>query len=101
MEANFFYFIKNFLYSPWKVFVFSFLFSLVILLFDGSFFSLWSLRHNYKVIEQNIKKIKKENLILTKEIKNAQKLDYIEFEARKLFSLVKKDEIYFVFPKNK
>ncbi|MEZ4872161.1 MAG: septum formation initiator family protein [Bdellovibrionales bacterium] len=94
---RFFSLVNLILYRPKKVFyVFAGL-VFISLVFDGTLIQLWRLQSEYKQGAKEIRGLSQRIQQLDAELLRAQKLDYIEKEARTRFDLVEEGDLVFVF----
>ncbi|MGE3974916.1 MAG: septum formation initiator family protein [Bdellovibrionales bacterium] len=89
--------IKSFLNSPLRVLVYCLLGFASAVIFDGSFFRLWSLHHENSRLSENIERLEKESFVLDQKIHHAKSLEFIERQARDQLDLVEQNELVFVF----
>lgn len=89
--------IKNLLDQPLKVLFLSAATAMAVLLYDGSFWNLWSLNRNYKEMEKRILTINEANEALQFRVEAAQGTPFIEKQATEQLGLVREDDLIFVF----
>ena len=89
--------IKNFLDHPFKVLFLSASLGMGWMLYDGSFWNLWSLNRNYKEISKRITTINEEYHALEFKVEAAQSTPFIEKQATDQLGLVREDDLIFVF----
>lgn len=85
------------LYRPLTVLVVAGLLSISYLLYDGSFWKLWSLNRNYKEMSRRIGLVHEETLALRFKVEEAKKTSFIERQATEQLGLVREDDLVFVF----
>ncbi|MCC6138276.1 MAG: hypothetical protein IT287_06565, partial [Bdellovibrionaceae bacterium] len=85
------------LYRPLTVLVVAALLSVSYLLYDGSFWKLWSLNRNYKEMSRRIGLVQEETLGLRFKVEEATKTSFIERQATEQLGLVREDDLVFVF----
>lgn len=85
------------LYKPMTVAVITGLLSVSYLLYDGSFWKLWSLNRNYKEMSRRISMIHDETSGLKFKVEEATKTSFIERQATEQLGLVREDDLVFVF----
>ncbi len=73
------------------------LLSVSYLLYDGSFWKLWSLNRNYKEMSRRISSIQSETSGLNFKVEEATKTSFIERQATEQLGLVREDDLVFVF----
>jgi cell division protein FtsB len=88
---------KKFLDQPLKVLFLSFSLGMGIMLYDGSFWNLWSLHRNYKEMDKRVSAINEENQALQFKVEAAQSKPFIEKQATEQLGLVREDDLIFVF----
>ena len=89
--------LKHLLDQPVKVFFLSVSVGMAILLYDGSFWNLWSLNRNYKEMEKRVQTINEANEALQFRVEAAQGTPFIEKQATEQLGLVREDDLIFVF----
>jgi cell division protein FtsB len=87
----------EFLNRPFKVFLFAVVMSLLMLLYDGSFWNLWSLHRNEKEMQKRIHAIEQDVQKLQLKVDAARSHSFIERQATEQLGLVREDELVFVF----
>lgn len=85
------------LYKPLTVAVIAGLLSVSYLLYDGSFWKLWSLNRNYKEMSRRISQIHNDTSSLNFRVEEATKTSFIERQATEQLGLVREDDLVFVF----
>jgi len=85
------------LHKPLTVTVISSLLSLSYLLYDGSFWQLWSLNRNYKEMDRRILSAQEDTRNLKFKVQEASKISFIEKQATEQLGLVREDDLVFVF----
>ncbi len=85
------------LYKPLTVAVVACLLSVSYLLYDGSFWKLWSLNRNYKEMSRRIAAIQDQTSGLRFKVEEATKTSFIERQATEQLGLVREDDLVFVF----
>jgi len=88
---------SDFLNQPFKVLILSLLIGFTYLLYDGSFWNLWSLHRNYKEMSKRIDVIKEDTKALNFRVQEARSQPYIERQATEQLGLVREDDLVFVF----
>lgn len=89
--------IKSFLNHPLKVLFLSAAVSLGIMLYDGSFWNLWSLNRNQKEMTKRIAATSEEYKALEFKVEAARSKPFIEKQATDQLGLVREDDLIFVF----
>ena len=89
--------LKKLLDQPLKVLFLSVSVGTAILLYDGSFWNLWSLNRNYKEMEKRVVSINEANEALQFRVEAAQGNPFIEKQATEQLGLVREDDLIFVF----
>jgi cell division protein FtsB len=94
-----FYFEKAFdlLNHPLKVLVLSLLIGFTYLLYDGSFWNLWSLHRNHKEMQKRIELITEDTKSLNFRVEEARSQPFIERQATEQLGLVREDDLVIVF----
>lgn len=87
----------SFLNQPLRVFWVCLIAGFLYLLYDGSLWSWWSLRRNYREMENRLTHIENERLDLKEKIKAAKTRDFIERQATEQLGLVRENDLVFVF----
>jgi cell division protein FtsB len=87
----------NLLQQPLKVFFYSVCFAVLLLLYDGSFWNLWSLHRNEKEMTKRIQAIYEDVQALHFKVEAARTHSFIERQATEQLGLVREDELVFVF----
>ena len=67
------------------------------LLLDGTLLQIWSLQQEKHNLERRIAQGASEMYLLTAQIQSAQKLEYVERQARDQLELVQDGDLIFVF----
>jgi cell division protein FtsB len=88
---------KNLLNNPLRVLFLSISVGMGVMLYDGSFWNLWSLHRNYKEMDKRVTAIKEENQALQFKVEAAQSKPFIEKQATEQLGLVREDDLIFVF----
>lgn len=83
--------------KPLTVTVIASLLSLSYLLYDGSFWQLWSLHRNYKEMNRRILSTQEDTQNLKFKVQEASKMSFIEKQATEQLGLVREDDLVFVF----
>lgn len=83
--------------KPLTVMVVSSLLSISYLLYDGSFWQLWSLNRNHKEMSRRILGIQEDTQNLRFKVQEASKISFIEKQATEQLGLVREDDLVFVF----
>ena len=89
--------LKKFLNQPMRVLFLSVSVGMGIMLYDGSFWNLWSLNRNYKEMEKRISQVSESNQALQFKVEAAQRKPFIEKQATDQLGLVREDDLIFVF----
>ncbi len=82
---------------PSKVFLYAVVMALLMLLYDGSFWNLWSLHRNEKEMQKRIHAIEQDVQSLQFRVEAARSHSFIERQATEQLGLVREDELVFVF----
>lgn len=90
-------FLLNFLNRPFRVLICSVCIGMVYLLYDGSFWNLWSLRRNHTEMEKRISSIRDEVKDLQFKVEEAKGRPFIERQATEQLGLVREDDLIIVF----
>ncbi len=90
-------YVFDLLYKPLTVAVVASLFSVSYLLYDGSFWQLWSLNRNFKEMNRRILSTNEETQNLKFKVQEATKTSFIEKQATEQLGLVREDDLVFVF----
>lgn len=85
------------LQQPLRVFLFSVLFTTLWLLYDGSFWNLWSLHRNEKEMQRRIQALHDDVRSIQFKVEEARSHNFIERQATEQLGLVRDDELVFVF----
>lgn len=88
----------EFLNRPSLVATCAFGLAAAIVIFDGSLYQLWNLERDREQIIERINVLKETLSVREKELKQTQRLDFIEAQARENLDLVREGELVFVFP---
>ena len=89
--------ISELLQQPLKVLFFSFCMTILLLLYDGSFWNLWSLHRNEKEMIKRIQALQDDVKSLQFKVEAARSHSFIERQATDQLGLVREDELVFVF----
>lgn len=89
--------IYDLLQKPGKVFLFSICAMTLMLLYDGSFWNLWSLHRNEKEMHKRINALQEDVKSLQFKVEAARSHSFIERQATEQLGLVREDELVFVF----
>tara|TARA_Y100000817_G_C16673492_1_gene462570 strand:+ start:157 stop:474 length:318 start_codon:yes stop_codon:yes gene_type:complete len=89
--------IDKFLYDPKRVLIVFVSLVTMSLVFDGTLLQLWKLKREHAENINSIKEYQVKIQELDFKIARAQKLDFIEREARNRFDLVEEGDLVFVF----
>ncbi len=89
--------VKGFLDQPIRVLFLAASVSLGLMLYDGSFWNLWSLNRNYKEMSKRIESINEEYRALEFKVEAAKGNPFIEKQATDQLGLVREDDLIFVF----
>lgn len=89
--------VMDFLNQPLKVLVSAVVMTLLMLLYDGSFWNLWSLHRNEKEMQKRIHAIEQDVQSLQFKVEAARSHSFIERQATEQLGLVREDELVFVF----
>lgn len=93
-----FIFVRNFLNSPSKVLLFSFLFFIANFIGNGNFIRLWNLNSELNKLDQMITKNRSEIERIEGNINKSKDPAFIERQAREKLDLVNEDDLVFIFP---
>lgn len=85
------------LYRPVIIAVVAVLLCVSYLLYDGTFWKLWSLNRNYKEMTRRTQWIQEETDNLKFKVQEATKTSFIERQATEQLGLVREDDLVFVF----
>lgn len=88
---------KNFLDQPLKVLFLAASVSMGLMLYDGSFWNLWSLNRNHKEMTKRIAATNEEYQALEFKVEAARSKPFIEKQATDQLGLVREDDLIFVF----
>ncbi|MBY0316177.1 MAG: septum formation initiator family protein [Bdellovibrionales bacterium] len=89
--------LRSFLNQPFKIFWLCLIVGFVTLLYDGSFWNLWSLHHNYKEMEKRIQAVNEETSNLNFKVQESNGREFIERQAMDQLGLVREEDLIFVF----
>ncbi|MBY0385947.1 septum formation initiator family protein [bacterium] len=89
--------IYDLLQKPGKVLLFSVCAMTLMLLYDGSFWNLWSLHRNEKEMHKRISALQEDVKSLQFKVEAARSHSFIERQATEQLGLVREDELVFVF----
>ncbi len=89
--------VTELLQKPVKVLFFSICMTLLLLLYDGSFWNLWSLHRNEKEMIKRIQALQDDVKSLQFRVEAARSHSFIERQATDQLGLVREDELVFVF----
>ena len=89
--------LRSFLNQPFKVFWLCLILGFVTLLYDGSFWNLWSLHRNHKEMQKRIQSIKEETSLLNFKVQESNGREFIERQATDQLGLVREEDLIFVF----
>ena len=84
-------------FSPLKVFYICGFLAIFALLFDGTFFRLWSLHRDHANLQYSIASLQHDNQELAEELKKARDPFYLERQARERLQMVQEKEMLFLF----
>lgn len=88
---------SDLLYQPTKVLGLCLLVGFTYLLYDGSFWNLWSLHRNHKAMQKRIELIKDDTRSLNFRVEEARSQPFIERQATEQLGLVREDDLVIVF----
>lgn len=89
--------LRAILNHPFKVFWMCVVFAIVTLLYDGSFWNLWSLHRNHKEMQKRIQVIQEETSLLNFKVQESNGREFIERQAMDQLGLVREEDLIFVF----
>lgn len=89
--------LSDLLYKPLKVLFICLLVGFIYLLYDGSFWNLWSLHRNHKEMQKRIEAIRDETKNLNFRVQEARSQPFIERQATEQLGLVREDDLVIVF----
>ncbi len=87
----------EFLNKPFKVLTLCLVMGFTYMLYDGSFWNLWSLHRNHKQMVKRIQAIKEETKSLNSRVEEARSRPFIERQATEQLGLVREDDLVIVF----
>jgi len=85
------------LHQPFKVLGLCLIIGFTYMLYDGSFWNLWSLHRNYKAMANRIELIKEDTKSLNFRVEEARGQSFIERQATDQLGLVREDDLVIVF----
>lgn len=88
---------RELLQHPLKILVLCGVVGFSYLLYDGSFWNLWSLHRNYKEMHKRIGQLKEDTKNLNFKVEEASRQPFIERQATEQLGLVREDDLIFVF----
>lgn len=89
--------ISEILYQPMKVLGLCLVVGFTYMLYDGSFWNLWSLHRNHKEMQKRIELIKEDTKSLNFRVEEARSEPFIERQATEQLGLVREDDLVIVF----
>jgi cell division protein FtsB len=88
---------SDILNQPFKVLAMCLLVGFTYLMYDGSFWNLWSLHRNHKEMQKRIELIKEDTKSLNFRVEEARSQPFIERQATEQLGLVREDDLVIVF----
>ncbi len=92
--------IEETLNRPAKVIIFSLVFVIGSLVFEGSLWRLYILQKEKQKLSKNIQIEKNKIALILKEIKRAKDPSFLEHQARERLELLEEDDLLFIFSDN-
>lgn len=86
------------LLNPWKVLIFSILFTCASLLLNGSLFNLYRLHRDQKILAEQIESAKFQIAELDRQMLKVKDPTFIERQALDNFDMANEKDLVFVFP---
>ena len=83
--------------QPSKVLGLCLVLGFTYLLYDGSFWNLWSLHRNHKEMQKRIELVKEDTKSLNFRVQEARSQPFIERQATEQLGLVREDDLVIVF----
>lgn len=89
--------ISDFVQHPIRVLVTCLVVVSLGLIVDGTFFRLWNLNHDSKIIATRTSQLRSETMKIDKQLREARDPNYLELQARERLDLTNKGDLVFVF----
>ena len=89
--------IRKYLYHPKRILIFCVLFAVGSLIFNGGFYSLYSLHRDHNRLNDQMVLLEKQIVEMDQQLRLARDPEYIERQARDRYDLADEQELIFVF----